>query len=226
GAVDVVLDPALPRELADRSNALGTRTETNRRCRSAEVRAAHEPDFRVELIADLQVVRSEAVAIRAVLKPAKITLVVTIQLLRGGSRVVAAEIDVLEEGERGIDAVSLVGRAGRDHGFRSVRKHRADAAPAQDVLLHAQHGEVGGRSPGNVLLAGFDVHHPDAGPPDFPGDTASDIDRNYAVAVQADAAAVEHLRRDRGDTAAAARDARHSAPEVEEASPFEKEIAL
>src|SRR6185295_12338774 len=89
-----------------------------------------------------------------------------------------------------------------------------------------QHGEVGGGSSGDVFVARFDVHHPETDAPDLSGHPSADINGNDAVAVQADATAVENLRRDGGHAAAAAGHTRNTASEVEQPAAFQEEIAL
>ena len=78
------------------------------------------------------------------------------------------------------------------------------------------------------FIAGLDVHHADAERADLAGQAAADVDRDDAAAVEADAAAVEQVRRVGAAAAAAGIAAARcaAAPEVEQAAALEEELAL
>ena len=110
--------------------------------RSLEVVTAEEADLGIEVVADLQVLRARAVAIRHVVELRLVAVVVSVQALGLRPRPVRADVDVLIEGERRVHAVGLI-RPRRHRRHRTVREHRADRAAPQDVALDANDGEVG-----------------------------------------------------------------------------------
>ena len=103
--------------------------------------------------------------------------------------------------------------------------HRADALRRRMSRFTRTHGEV--RRLGLARRASSPVWmfiDADAERPDLAGQPAAAVDRNDAAAVQADAAAVEQVRRVGGRRPPCRAGA--AAREVEDAAPLEEEVAL
>ena len=233
-AVRDVVEAGAPGELPHRREAAGPRAELRVDVGAPEVVAAHEADLRVEVAADEQVVDEEAVAVALVGERGLVAPVVAVEAGRVRAGVVAVQVHVVVERERPVDAVRLV-RAGAAQRDRAVGEDGADAAPAQDVALHAEHAEVRGGGPGVV---GPDVDGPDAEVAHLAGQASAAHDRHGPPRlVEADPPAEEEGRGVAGSEEAgrpgevpARRCAEASEagrpPEVEDALAFEEELAF
>ena len=128
---------------------------------ATEIVATQEPDLRIEVVADEQVVELEGVEVAVVGERRLVARVVTDQPGRLRTGVIAVDVDVVVEREGGVEPVDLV-RAGSLRRDRPAGEDPADPAPAQNVSLDPEDREVGPQrlSVGRVL--GLDVQRPDA----------------------------------------------------------------
>src|SRR4029079_10491200 len=153
GAIDEIFERTLPGELPDLLDRCRTRAELGRRERPFEVVAAYEADFRVEVVADLQILGDGAITVAGVLKMSLVAAGVPTEAGGLGPGIEAVDVDVLKERHRRIEAKRLVGSRLRCR-RRSVREHRPDAAAPKHIALDAQHREVGRRRVRRVVVAG------------------------------------------------------------------------
>ena len=139
-----VVKAGTPRELAYGVKALWPGTVLRSRVGSAKIVAAHEADFRIEIVADEEMVELERIEVAVVGKGGLVAFIVTHESRGLRLGVVPGEIDVVVERERGVEAVHLIApRSFRGRGAAS--KDATDAAPAENVSFDAHHRKVGGR---------------------------------------------------------------------------------
>ena len=185
-----------------------------------------------------------AVQVAVVRKGRLVAGIVVAAALRARARIVAVEAHVVVERERRVGAVHLVRAGPLDVCTEPVYRHRptgiyaTDAAAAEDVRLHAHHGEVRRERFRVRLVPGLDVDGADAQPAHLAGQPAAGPDRHRLALLQADPAAEEHQRRvvaaaptGRPFGTAAGRTAAHTehvgtGPEIEGAARFEEELAF
>ena len=224
-----VVERRLDDELPHRLDGAGARAEAARQRRAPEVVAAQEADLRPEVLLDEQMVELEAVAVGAVVEARLVARVAARDAAGAGARVVAEEVDVVQEREGGVRAVGLVGTVagGRDG---AMGEDGADAAAPEDVALDAQHREVRVVGARAGLVVRLDAQHAHVERAGLAGQPAAAENGNDPSVLQPDAAAVEERRRiARSGYAVARQDARGpeaAAREVEDAAPLEKELPL
>ena len=131
----------------------------------------HEPDLRVEVPVDHHAVNRKTVPVGSVGEVSPVAGLVGFERRRRRAGDVAADVDILEEGEIPVDPDECV-RAGSDHRLGAVGDHHTDGAATQHVAARAQHGEVGQRDPGCRVGPARDVRRqrylparPDRRPP-------------------------------------------------------------
>src|SRR5262245_22538383 len=137
-------------------------------------------------------------------------------------REVCVEAKVLIERERRIHTVSFIGTdaAGR---CCSMRVHRADAAPPQDVVSGAKRRKIRGGRTMRVLVSSLNIERPKRECAGSAGQSAARLKRRQASAIETNAAREEEIRRIAG---ACPNSGAHAAGKRKDAESLEKEIAL
>ena len=101
---------ALVEVLAHQAARPRPRAEAEEGVVAHHVVAPHEADFRIEVVADGHAFELHAVAIPGVIELSAVAGVAAVKAGRLGARPVGVDEQVLEEGERPVNAVGLVGR--------------------------------------------------------------------------------------------------------------------
>ena len=123
-------------------------------------RSGHEADLGVEIAADDEVLKLDAVPIAVVLDLGQVAPIVAGEPRRPALREVGIEEQVLEKGEVGVDADELA-RAVAVEGHGSVREDDSDVASSEKVPPQTNDGEVRRLDPDGGLLSRLDVEKSD-----------------------------------------------------------------
>ncbi len=160
--------------------------------RSAEGITSQKTNFRIERVADHEVLELGAVAVPIVLEFGQVARVVARQLRGLGLRVISVDDQVLKEREVGVEPIELVGTVSIECDG-AIREDRADIAASEQVAAQSHDGEVcpGGNG---FFLARLDIEKADRVPARTTRQAAAGTYGCLFSSGEADASAEKHDR--------------------------------